>query len=193
MLFDIINIKLLILGINWYEFYSLYIMTWCWSLCEVLILAEPLAKPVLATEHQPQRVPWGLGIACDVVWTCTWIEEGHVASTGFGWDGEAGAGYGWIHGWGIQDGVAEWLNWNRDLMYLDVTCVFICSLKHTSCKHTSCAAAFIFASPSQKQSLRLEGPQTISKFPNGLPQPMLKQRVWLALEDFGRFCSRKSI
>lgn len=97
-------------------------------------------------------------------------------------------GYGWIHGWGIQDGVAEWLNWNRDLMYLDVTCVFICSLKHTSF-----AAAFIFDSPSQKQSLRLEGPQTTSKFPNGLPQPMLKQRVWLALEDFGRFCSRKSI
>ena len=52
-------------------------------------------------------------------------------------------------------------------MYLDVTCVFICSLKHTSCKHTSCAAAFIFDSPSQKESLRLEAPKRHPSFPTG--------------------------
>ena len=119
-------ILILISVINWYEFYSLYIMTWCWSLCEVLILAEPVAKPVLATEHQPQRVPWGLGIACDVVWTCTWIEEGHVASTGFGWDGEAGAGYGWIwvNSWVGNSG---WSGWVAKLKpRLDVSWYHLC-------------------------------------------------------------------
>ena len=97
------------------------------------------------------------------------------------------AGYGWIHGWGIQDGVAEWLNWNRDLMYLDVTCVFICSLKHTSCKHTSCAAAFIFGSPSQKESLRLEAPKRHPSFPTG-SHSLCSNRgcdlLWKNLEDF---------